>query len=925
MRGSVLVLGVLAALAAVPAMGAEAGAAERPAVAAARSEWRRLAERADGLRLAAHRARAHVSDPGTYFIRQARRIDARSEQVLDGLRGQPWAQVHAAMEEQARVRRALRELAREMAAWPRPLHAAPAREASGAATGTLSGRLIDARTGGPIREHVHIHNAQGSLVEFAHADENGAYASEGLAPGVYYVVTDAFTYNDELFNDIPCPDLGCDPVTGTPVTVQDGRNTPNVNFVLVPRASVAGTILDAAQLTPVPDVDVDLYDADGSWRGSARTGDDGTYVINRLLAGTYFAVAEDEVYLNQLYDGHPCQPECTPTSGTPILVGPGSVVTGIDFRLALGGKVSGRVVDGPSLAPLVSANVTVYDAAGDAIASNYTDLEGRYTVFDLPTGSVFVGVRESAHASELYDNIPCPSSCDPTSGTPVAVTAGQNRTGIDFSLTPLSAVAGRVTDGAGAPASGVNVVLVNGNGNYVGSRYTDLQGDWSVGGLSGGTYFAYTESDTFLDESYDNRPCEPTCSPTDGTPIVVPAGMSVGGINFQLVRGGWLTGSVRAQASGAPLDGARVDVYRSDGTFADSSYMTGGAFRVEGLTTGAYFAVAFNSTYLSELYRELPCASPSCVPTSGTPIAVTAAQATSGVDFTLNRLGRITGRVVDEVTGASVSGFARLYSGTDVVDTASYYQGFYSFEGVPPGTYRVVTDSYDNHVDELYDNRTCEPSCTVTQGAPVTAALDVTTPNIDFALRRPVFADVPVGHFAWRWAEALYMAGVTSGCATAPRRFCPDASTSRAEMAVFLLRSKEGTSYMPPPAQGLFADLPAANPFARWAEELFHRGVTGGCGTNPLRYCPDAATTRGQMAPFLLLTEEGSGYLPPPAVGVFQDLPPNDPFARWAEELVRRHVANGCSNSPPLYCPGQPTTRAQMAVFLGSTFGLPLP
>jgi hypothetical protein len=79
------------------------------------------------------------------------------------------------------------------------------------------------------------------------------------------------------------------------------------------------------------------------------------------------------------------------------------------------------------------------------------------------------------------------------------------------------------------------------------------------------------------------------------------------------------------------------------------------------------------------------------------------------------------------------------------------------------------------------------------------------------------------------------------------------------------------------------------------------------------------------MAPLLLLTREGSAYLPPPAVGVFQDVPASDAFARWIEELVRRQITGGCGSNPPLYCPGQPTSRAQMAVFLTATFGLPLP
>ena len=76
------------------------------------------------------------------------------------------------------------------------------------------------------------------------------------------------------------------------------------------------------------------------------------------------------------------------------------------------------------------------------------------------------------------------------------------------------------------------------------------------------------------------------------------------------------------------------------------------------------------------------------------------------------------------------------------------------------------------------------------------------------------------------------------------------------------------------------------------------------------------------MAVFLLKTKEGSGYAPPPATGVFGDVPAGDPFASWIEELYNRSITGGCQAVPLLYCPDQPNTRGQMAVFLTKTFGL---
>jgi hypothetical protein len=146
-------------------------------------------------------------------------------------------------------------------------------------------------------------------------------------------------------------------------------------------------------------------------------------------------------------------------------------------------------------------------------------------------------------------------------------------------------------------------------------------------------------------------------------------------------------------------------------------------------------------------------------------------------------------------------------------------------------------------------------------------------------------------------------------------------------MAVFLLKSRFGSTFVPPPATGLiFTDVPITNPFAAWIEALFLLGITGGCSGGPppapMQFCPDAIVNRQQMAVFLLKTLEGASYLPPDAVGIFNDVPTGNPFARWIEELYNRQVTGGCVPSPLQYCPLNQTNRQQMAAFLVKTFGL---
>ena len=71
-------------------------------------------------------------------------------------------------------------------------------------------------------------------------------------------------------------------------------------------------------------------------------------------------------------------------------------------------------------------------------------------------------------------------------------------------------------------------------------------------------------------------------------------------------------------------------------------------------------------------------------------------------------------------------------------------------------------------------------------------------------------------------------------------------------MAVFLLKTKHGSSHVPPACQGVFDDVPCSLPFAPWIEELAAEQITGGCGGN--NYCPNNPNTRGQMAVFIIKT-----------------------------------------------------------------------
>jgi len=143
-------------------------------------------------------------------------------------------------------------------------------------------------------------------------------------------------------------------------------------------------------------------------------------------------------------------------------------------------------------------------------------------------------------------------------------------------------------------------------------------------------------------------------------------------------------------------------------------------------------------------------------------------------------------------------------------------------------------------------------------------------------------------------------------------------------MAVYLLKGIHGPGYLPPEGAGIFDDVPDGYWAEDWIEQLSTEGITAGCSVSPPLYCPEGNVTRAQMAVFLLKSKYGSGYAPPEGAGLFDDVPDGYWAEDWIEQLYNESITAGCSVSPPLYCPENPVTRGQMAVFLVKTFGLPL-
>ncbi len=514
-----------------------------------------------------------------------------------------------------------------------------------------------------------------------------------------------------------------------------------------PGGVISGTATDAVTGGPVASVEVVATTADDFYAGSALTGPQGDYAISGLVAGTYHVYTENAGdYLREIYDGVLCSAGgCLPSTGTPVAVSSGETTGGIDFALQVGGTISGIVTEAATGDPIPGVAVRLWDDLGNEVAYESTSTTGHYSIAGLPPGTYRATAEDEQYRDELYDDIPCPGGgyggCDPSPGTPIEVSLDTTTGGVDFALERLGIITGFVSESAtGFPISSAGVDVWDESGDLVGYGSADATGAYQAGGLDAGTYYVTTRSFGYFDELYDDLPCEPDCDRATGTPVAVSLNSTTAGIDFALERLGAIAGRVTHTQTGEPIENADIKIRDPFGNILERAHANSTGYYIgEELVPGNYTATAEDYYHRDELYDDVPCEDGDCDLAAGTPIAVSLGTVTSDIDFELERMGAISGRVTDTLTGqpvidarveiSTVDGF---WLGAAYVDAS----GSYIVEGLEPGSPIAFAVSFE-YLDELYDGIACEDfACDLAAGTPIAVGLNSVTTDVDFELQR---------------------------------------------------------------------------------------------------------------------------------------------------------------------------------------------
>jgi hypothetical protein len=442
----------------------------------------------------------------------------------------------------------------------------------------------------------------------------------------------------------------------------------------------------------------------------------GEYTIGGLPSGSYkvtFSAGEGiGNYLTQYFNGQSYRSEANRISVTA-----GSVTSGVNAAMPVGGEITGRVTNAATHAGVAGVGACA-ETEGGQEGCAVTNATGEYAIGGLPTGSYTIWFHEISEFGYGWG-----WQADVGS---FAVTAGSVTSGADAEM-QIGQITGRVTRSGGVAAlEGLEVCATSAGGKYnTGAcALTNTSGEYTIVGLAAGSYTVKfsafvcgttgcTQQQNYLNQYYDEK-----TSSGQAEAVSVTAGDTTPAINAAMVEGGEITGQVTSAATKAAL--ANIEVCASGTSSGCAATNAAGEYVISGLASGSYEVDFFSEwerpNYLSQ----------------STSVAVTAGSVKGAVNAELQPGGEITGRVTSAATHAALAKISVCAEhGTNTPERCVHTNaaGEYTIAGLRSGSPSVLFtkgESGGSYGAQFFDGQSSPASATpvsVTAGS-VSSGID---------------------------------------------------------------------------------------------------------------------------------------------------------------------------------------------------------
>jgi len=639
----------------------------------------------------------------------------------------------------------------------------------------ISGRVTDSN-GNPI-ENICVNANTGTCwdnwVGGTQTDSNGNYTITNLSDNTnYYISTDVSCggnnssyFIDELYNDLGPQD---DCADAAPVA----SGQTEINFVLEAGGNISGTFTsDNAAITGVDNLGVTVFSgtcSDLQWVGyGAVDPNNGTFTTGGVPAGNYYLQAETAgtPYIQEYWASPSSVWDCD--DAQLVQVTAGNTTTNTDFQLEKGATISGTLADsqGNAITNENSLGVDIYDTppcdspSGPVAYAPIDPSTGTYTTNALAPGDYYLQVApgDSSYINEYWAEQASVRSCDDAEA--ITVTGAETISGKDFQLEKGGSVSGVLYDSAtNNPIDGsvenIEIWLQKGtdpcNTQGAGGAFLNPDGSYTINGIEAGTYYVQIApfSSNYIFEYWAQSESVRDCA--DAETVTVTVDQDTGGVNFQLEKGGSVSGMLYDSATNNPIDGSveNIEIWVQKGTDPCNTQWAGGAFlnpdgsyTINGIEAGTYYIQTspFNTNYISEFWAQSESVE-DCA--DAETVTVTADQNTSGIDFQLNLGSTVSGTVYeDDGTTAITDSDLQIvaFTGTNPCDLQYFKEvqvnsdGTYSIPGLSPGNYYLQTNSGTSfYIPEYWASNASVVECSSAEV--ITVSADTPTENINFQL-----------------------------------------------------------------------------------------------------------------------------------------------------------------------------------------------
>jgi hypothetical protein len=465
------------------------------------------------------------------------------------------------------------------------------------------------------------------------------------------------------------------------------------NRVIEGNGIIRGSVYEKDGVTPVKArVTITAFDEYGYMAGISQTDSstEGRYTISGLSPGAYYVRISSNEYMTQFF-------QTTPDWQQAVLVelAEGGIVENIDFALDMNdyrAAISGQVFCSETN-PIVECNITAIDDNWNT-HSAIPEVNGFYLISGLKEGEYRVHLDywgDGNYVSVWHEDTQSLSSASRFS-----VSEADTAKNIDFHLEAGGAISGQIFDSSSNPvaAYACGIEFYDREQNYMTTISNTDNGFFILSGLQTGEYIINVRPDQeYVSEWYNDAD---RFELAERVPVNAPD--TTKNIRVYLNKGGTLSGQL-IDSGGQPLQNNDWMVFiepidNADFGRSGSRIGRNGQYKFEGLANGRYRLFAQNmdradnptgeelaNEWYDGVYRS----------DEATLVQVSPPNETKNINFTLERGGYISGRILGPNGLFSLNATISAYNGEDQIiqQTETLGQNKYNLVGLTTGEYRL--------------------------------------------------------------------------------------------------------------------------------------------------------------------------------------------------------------------------------------------